>query len=262
MLVAVSENESSPGAEPRPRHPVHRRIVVAVVLIFFAWHGWATVAWLSGSATLMRIGPVEAYVNPIFRQHWSVFAPNPEDFNTRMQVRAELAGGEVTEWFDVTAQDARDSIQGVPILSRMYQSNFTLSLITLNDVNQVTDEERGIIVGDGEVLAHEQLGDRLEAAGSTIGGRLERLLNDNWALTVIASEIARARWAGGEAADVVAVQSRILVERTPRAPWLASDGPAQYLFDWEPGWREPIWHEGIDPTDIEQRYGADVEAAR
>ena len=266
----MSENHSRHGASAladtadapeipsgKQRRPLWQRIVVLVFLVFFAWHGYATVAWLSGSSALMRLGPVEQYMDPVFRQNWSVFAPNPEDFNTMVQVRAELADGAETEWFDITQQDLEDSIQGVPILSRMYQSNFMLALHTLNDVNQITDEERETVLGVDETVRSDELAAELESLGSTVDdGYLERVLNENASLTTIASEVARARWGGGDAANIAQVQYQILVVETPRAPWLG-DGPEAYLFDWQPGWREPIWHEGINPEEFADRYGPD-----
>ena len=226
-----------------------------VFLAFFAWHGYATVAWLSGSPTLMRVGPVEQYIDPIFRQNWSVFAPNPEDFNTMVQVRAELATGEQTEWFDITQQDLEDSIKGVPVLSRMYQSNFMLALHTLNDTNQITDEEREIVLGTDALVSEDEIVSQLEAvAGAADNGHLERVLNENASLTMIASQVALARWGDGDASNIAAVQYQILVVDTPRAPWLGS-GPEAYLFDWQPGWREPVWHEGINPEEFADRYG-------
>lgn len=244
-------------AEQERRRPVWQRAIVLVFVVFFAWHGFATVAWLSGSSTLMRVGPVERYMDPLFRQNWSVFAPNPEDFNTHVFVRAEMADGDVTDWYSVTHQDLEDSVQGVPILSRMYQSNFMLALHTLNDINQVSDDERRIVLSEDELQSAETLEAALTSAGFDPGeGFLERTLNESASLTMIASEVAKARWAGGEADEIERVQFRIDVVETPRAPWLGT-GPEQYLFDYAPGWREPIWHEGIDPADFEERYGPD-----
>ena len=248
-------HETPAGETVKPRRPLWQRITVLAFLAFFAWHGYATVAWLSGSPALMRLGPVEQYIDPIFRQNWSVFAPNPEDFNTMVQVRAELANGEETEWFDITQQDLEDSIQGVPMLSRMYQSNFMLALHTLNDVNQITDEERETVLGDGQVLSEDEIQAQLKELGATVDeGFVERVLNENESLTTIASEVARARWGDGNAENIARVQYQILVVETERAPWIG-DGPEAYLFDWQPGWREPIWHPGINSEEFVDRYG-------
>lgn len=242
--------------EPAPsKRPLHQRLIALALLLFFAWHGFATIAWVSGDERLMSIGPVKAYMNPSFRQAWSVFAPNPDDYNLKLQVRAELTNGTVTDWYDVTNRDIADNIQGVPVLSRMYQSNFMLANHTLNDLNQVTAAEREILRGTGQTSTDAQLRARLNAAGAKPDvGNLQRALNENASLSILASEIALARWGNGNTANIARVQFRVIVVDVAQAPWTASR-PDPLYTSWEPGWRAPVWHEGMNSAEFVQRYG-------
>lgn len=245
------------NSAPTVRRPWYQRLVAAVLLLFFIWHGFATIAWVSGDERLISIGPVKAYMNPSFRQAWSVFAPNPDDYNLKIQVRAELTNGSITPWYDLTDRDIADNIQGVPVLSRMYQSNFMLANHTLNDLNQVTPTERDILRASASTSTDAQLRARLVAAGANPNaGYVQRTLNENKSLTILASEVALARWGQKSESNIAKVQFRVLVVDVPQAPWTTSR-PEPLFSPWEPGWRVPIWHPGMNETEIARRYGGD-----
>lgn len=45
---------------------------------------------------------VTTYVNPLFTQVWTLFAPDPIDSNDALQIKLESNDGTITEWIDVT----------------------------------------------------------------------------------------------------------------------------------------------------------------
>ncbi|RIL26950.1 hypothetical protein BUY98_14775, partial [Staphylococcus gallinarum] len=46
---------------------------------------------------------VNTYVNPVFTQNWNLFAPDPIDNNTAIQVKYTETNNKKSEWIDVTS---------------------------------------------------------------------------------------------------------------------------------------------------------------
>jgi len=53
---------------------------------------------------------VSAYVNPLFTQVWTLFAPDPVNSNDALQIKLELNDGTETDWIDATN----------PLVEKMY----------------------------------------------------------------------------------------------------------------------------------------------
>lgn len=69
-------------------------------------------------------GPVERvssnYADPLFRQEWSLFAPDPIDGDVQIFVRAKRAGSESwTEWTDIYGP-IRDEVRARPFSPRAF----------------------------------------------------------------------------------------------------------------------------------------------
>lgn len=45
---------------------------------------------------------VYSYIDPLFTQTWTLFAPDPIHTNEALQIQLELANGKTTEWIDAT----------------------------------------------------------------------------------------------------------------------------------------------------------------
>ncbi|PZT69058.1 hypothetical protein DN402_17425 [Streptomyces sp. SW4] len=122
---------------------------------------------------------VDAWVYPEFEQNWKLFAPNPLQQNTAVQVRAEVrtAGGEIrtTGWYDLSAEDGR-AIDGNPVPSHTQQNELRRAW----DFFVSTHDSDNRPVGLRGALSETYLRriavlrlDRNEAAGP--GGAVERV---------------------------------------------------------------------------------------
>lgn len=89
-----------------------QRLASWAVAVIAAIHIVLTMVWVAPSNSIVKeIIPrktLAVYMEPMFSQSWSVFAPNPMSGTYHLEVRAALAGAgapEITEWVDATAAE-------------------------------------------------------------------------------------------------------------------------------------------------------------
>jgi len=85
-----------------------RQVVSGLLIIFLAWHVFASFLWIAPPTPLREVVPgtlLQSYMIPWFGQSWSVFAPEPINGDNEILIRAELRpAGEssVTAWINAT----------------------------------------------------------------------------------------------------------------------------------------------------------------
>ena len=126
VSFGVSKNPTISGLQPGPvedgvpamskREARTVAAVSCVLLVLLAWHFAMTFLLLAppNPISLRHAGLVETYMFPLFRQNWSLFAPNPIDEDQGLLVRAKLrpvAQGrpEVTNYVDITSSAIREA---------------------------------------------------------------------------------------------------------------------------------------------------------
>jgi hypothetical protein len=88
-------------------------LAVGVLSTFAVWHLTAAFLFVAPSNTLSKEQNhrIRTYIDPEFEQNWKLFAPNPLQLNTHVQVRAEViqpdGSAEVTDWIDLTEMDLK-----------------------------------------------------------------------------------------------------------------------------------------------------------
>ncbi|MCZ2401711.1 hypothetical protein IV498_00560 [Paenarthrobacter sp. Z7-10] len=237
------------------KRPVVVRLVGAVLALVLIWHGLATVIYLSGSTRLANIagpGTINAYMTPIFKQYWSVFAPDPIHEDTELEIRATVDGSS-TEWFNVSKADVNRSILHHPVPSRLYLTNFQLTShyqvsasLLPEDLQQVPGKS---YVGQDW---QQQLKQDLAANGSTADAEaVAQFIKDETAMTSMASSVARARWGDG----VTRVQIRIAT--IPVKPYPVRKDPNYQVKTtyFDAGWRQIVKVPDIDLAAIASMYG-------
>jgi hypothetical protein len=108
-----SGEPDGPGAEePRPYAVRVVSALIAVVLVLGAgWHLAMVFLHVAPSNTISQEygSEVDDWIYPYFEQNWKLFAPNPVQENTHVEVqtRTKAKDGTVTEggWTDLTADD-------------------------------------------------------------------------------------------------------------------------------------------------------------
>lgn len=223
-----------------------------------AWHGFATVAWLSGSATLMGLvgqERVSAYINPMFAQNWSVFAPEPSKTNSELSVQGRLEDGSTTDWFNVSAIDVEQSILHHPVPSRLYLTNFSLMAHYEGAVNRLPQPAQSVptesYVGTDWLTELKSALPAGTAPAET--DFIETYVKNERAITGLSASIARVRWEQ----PLQAVRFRIV---NVDVPLYAERDNAEYRPEPEEfisGWREPVPVPGMDLEALEHRYGQD-----
>ncbi|MER6915195.1 DUF5819 family protein [Streptomyces sp. NPDC000594] len=135
---------------------------------------------------------IDAWVYPEFEQNWKLFAPNPLQQNTAVEVRAEVrtpAGAlRTTGWIGLTAEDAR-SIRGNPLPSHVHQNELRRAW----DFYDTTHDEKNRATGDRGRLAERYLRRiavlRLDRRDP--GGTVERVR-----LRSVTTLVPAPRWSG------------------------------------------------------------------
>lgn len=242
------------------KRPIVVRLVGAALALVLLWHGLATVIYLSGSTQLANIvghGTINSYMTPIFKQYWSVFAPDPIHEDTELSIRAKL-NGTPTEWFNVSKTDVDRSILHHPVPSRLYLTNFQLTShyqvsvgLLPKDLQQVPTQS---YVGPDWM---RQLTKDLPTGGQAEdAAAVAQFLKDETAMTSMASSVARARWGDG----VTEVQIRIAT--IPVKPYSVRHDPNYQVKTtyFDAGWRQIVKVKNIDLAAIASMYGKEAVA--
>ncbi|HEV7166739.1 MAG TPA: DUF5819 family protein [Micrococcaceae bacterium] len=242
------------------KRPIVVRVVGGLLALVLLWHGLATVIYLSGSTQLAKVvgpGTVNAYMTPLFKQYWSVFAPDPIHEDTELLIRAK-AGGMETDWFNISRADVDRSILHHPVPSRLYLTNFQLTshyqvsegLLPKNLQQVPANSYTGT---DWLDKLKKDLPDNGSAADA---GAITQFIKDETAMTNMVSSVARARWGD----SVTEVQFKILT--VPVKPYpVRNDANYQVqTAEFDGGWRQSVKVPGIDLAAIAAMYGQEAVA--
>lgn len=242
------------------KRPIVVRVVGGLLALVLLWHGLATVIYLSGSTQLANIagrGTVNAYMTPLFKQYWSVFAPDPIHEDTELLIRARTGGTE-TDWFNISRADVDRSILHQPVPSRLYLTNFQLTshyqvsagLLPQNLQQVPTNAYTG---ADWLDKLKKDLPDNGSAADAAA---ITQFIKDETAMTSMVSSVARARWGD----SVTEVQFKILT--TPIKPYpVRNDANYQVkTAEFDGGWRQSVRVPDIDLAAIAAMYGEQAVA--
>ncbi len=237
------------------KRPIVVRVVGGLLALVLLWHGLATVIYLSGSTQLANIagrGTVNAYMTPLFKQYWSVFAPDPIHEDTELLIRARTGSTE-TDWFNISKADVDRSILHQPVPSRLYLTNFQLTshyqvsagLLPKNLQQVPTNPYTGADWLDKLKRDLPDNGSAPDAAAIT------QFIKDETAMTSMVSSVARARWGD----SVTEVQFKILT--TPIKPYpVHNDANYQVkTAEFDGGWRQSVRVPDIDLAAIAAMYG-------
>ncbi len=237
------------------KRPVVVRLVGAALTLVLLWQGLATVSYLSGSTQLANIagkGTINAYMTPLFKQYWSVFAPDPIQVDTELLVRAQVNGTD-TEWFNISQADVDRSILHHPVPSRLYLTNFQLTShyqvsAGLLPQNLQNVPKQSFVGSDWLDRMKKSLADTGSAAETAA---VTQFIKDETAMTSMVSSVARARWGDG----VTAV--RFTIRTIPVKPYAERNNTDYQVkaTEFETGWRGVIQVPEIDLAAIEAMYG-------
>ncbi|CDR29227.1 DUF5819 family protein [Staphylococcus schweitzeri] len=74
---------------------------IILVLLLFVHFSLITIVVSPFNPISSKIGTVAGkYVNPLFTQTWTLFAPDPIDRNTSLQIKYEYKNGQKSNWID------------------------------------------------------------------------------------------------------------------------------------------------------------------
>jgi hypothetical protein len=251
----VREETSEPPRLPQPERArsertgvrlVLRRVVVTALVAVSAWHGAATYLWVAPSTPIRDMlpdGVLNSYMDPMFAQAWSVFAPEPIDGDYRVKVRASVVGEDgtsrTTEWVDASAAET-SQLAGTLMQSRAGIVAHKLAMKYYERYFDLSDEQRDVVSLN---YYRDEWTGRLRADLEAVEGEspeVNTFLRQEWNATAYATQVARAVWGD----DVEQVQYS--VSRKQVAPMDATDdreaAPEPVVLD--SGWRGPVVREG------------------
>ena len=114
------------GKQKIVRHRPGNRTFAKIAIAFAAFHIGMTLLYLV-SAPVGPLRPlVVGYMEPVFKQSWYVFAPDPVSRNAYLEVRAKKTDGTVTDWFNISSCDVNSAVLHHPIPNRRYLTTFQL----------------------------------------------------------------------------------------------------------------------------------------
>ncbi|GGH50855.1 DUF5819 family protein [Microbacterium album] len=220
-----------------------RRIVVAGMAAFAAWHILATFLWVAPASPARDAIPGDAlrsYMLPMFGQSWSVFAPSPINADYHLDVRALVDdGGELVETDWVRATDVELSY------SRYNLTPPRAAGIAVSAASALYSAHGRLSDGQKEIVELNYFKDdwygRLEQALADAGDDPAAYLSAERVVAAYATQVAFAVW--GE--DVTRVQFQ--VSREPVVPFEQrndpdAERPAAVVR--ETGWRGLAENEG------------------
>lgn len=183
------------------------------------------------------IGPlrplVTSYMEPVFKQSWYVFAPDPVSRNAYLEVRAKKSDGTTTDWFNISKCDTDSAVKHHLIPNRRYLTSFQLVRHYEIQRDNLPKAARSVLTRDFHGADwHTQVQDDLRAAG-TPEKNVKSFSKNDFSTVNFVSSIARARW--GNVSDVQirirSVHTRPFAERNTDRPlktdiWQAGYVPA------------------------------------
>ncbi|MET9350471.1 DUF5819 family protein [Streptomyces termitum] len=178
------------GSERRPTGGILALSLPYQIVAAVALAALAVLACLHLAMVFLHVAPsntltkqhgqaVDDWIYPEFEQNWKLFAPNPLQQNISLQVRAQVAGpggSHVTNWIDLTAQDAED-VRGNVFPSHAQQNLLRRAV----DWYGTAHDDEGRPKGTRGRLSEEYMRRivllRIEGPGARadVGGKVERI---------------------------------------------------------------------------------------
>lgn len=128
-----------------PLFPILRRLLFATTGILFVFHFLVTAIYLTplNPIKLKLDSLVNAWMLPLFRQNWHLFAPNPLSSNHSLIVKCRI-GETTSDWLDITSG----------ILNRYYENRLSSAkAIGGIQINTIMSFVRGGISTEEPLLA-------------------------------------------------------------------------------------------------------------
>ncbi len=175
---------------------------------------------------------IDSYMEPIFKQSWSVFAPDPVSYNTYFSIRAKKEDGSMTDWFNVSRCDIDSAIKHHPVPNRRYLTTFQLMRHYHGWVQDLPDAAQ-------QVAAKDTSGDWTAVRKQLVAAGASEYVADSYlksakATVALASQIAHSRWG-----QVSRVQIEVKDVHTKPYP-SRDDANVKEKVD--------IWHSGFNPV--------------
>jgi hypothetical protein len=226
--------------------------VLALVLSF---HFTATALWVAPAAPLHdAMAPVlNPYMQPFFRQSWSIFAPNPVHGDYTFLIRArwtDRSTGQLrtSDWVDVTKREWSGILHN-PLHPRSDMYTDELSRTLNRDQDNLIDNQGSIVAQDYSHSGWGRLLADLSAQKGADPDLLESYVRHERMAAAFATQYAYALWGP----TVEAIQIRLKYTPVPDFEYRADkDAQPQSFFTYY-GWRPTVVFAGQS-----QKYFAEV----
>lgn len=227
--------------------PTAAKVLAAVLLLVFVTHFAITFLWNSGPNPANDVvgEQVDDYIEPLFEQHWRLFAPNPVHAEDELLVRADVRNPETgefetTPWTSATHREWT-LVDGNPFPSRASRLTSNLHRRVESAWEDLNDDQRQIVTDDffamdddwSELTAALTKAQSDEESTSTRSA-IEAYVRAERIAAGYATQFAKATWGK----EVTSVQVRL--RRTQVPPWKErfsqpdTDAAAITEFGWRP----------------------------
>jgi len=212
-------SEDSGINNPSPGTPARLALwgVLALVLV----HTAAVALWVAPN-NLMRqvVGPTHlaSYVQPVFDQAWSVFAPDSDFITDQLEMRPQFRTAAGTfvlgPWTPITSREVVASVRHQPFPSRTVLATTRLAGHIQAAYNDLSTAQRTAFRTAGKDVTIDALRSRLIASGTDAkeDSKAVNFIRVDSAIEYFVSGLARAVWG----AKVTAVQYRKNAITVPR----------------------------------------------
>lgn len=220
-MTGTTEVPSRVAEEPPPPESAGRpwwlSVLAGGLAALVAFHLVLTTLFVAPDNPLSRAvsAPVAAYMNPLFQQDWSLFAPMPISTGYSLWVRGWYEDGRSTEWVDATAVEIEASITHELAPSRAGIVTRRTAGLMRSQYRDLTEDERTVLGADHLSGAWEEMATQMAAVPEpSSSARRSYVLRLDRALTAYATQFAWAWW--GRDSDLTHVQVSIEDTRAPR----------------------------------------------
>lgn len=225
------------------------KTLAKIVIAFVVFHLLMTAAYL-----LPTPGPIRSsatrYIEPVFKQSWWVFAPDPVSSNVYLSVRATKNDGTQTPWFGITRCDIDSAIHHHPVPNRRYLSSFQLMRhyeLGRDNLPKAAQEALHHDVTGTDWRA--QLKKQLVDAGAA-PARTDTFLKSGAAMNNLTSLVAHSRWGD----DLRSVQVQIATVHTRPFAQRHTDTPLR-SETWQSGRTPYTTGSGTERDTVAALYG-------
>lgn len=248
-MASVSTHDVSDARAvdaPPSRRPWWISALAGVLTMGLAIHLLATAIFVGpDNVAKQELGAqLTGYMEPMFQQEWSLFAPKPISTEYALWVRARRDDGTSTEWVDATGLEVEANILHSLAPSRAGIVSRRVAGLMRGQYRKLTETERDALAADFETDAWARLDERMTAAADhSPPARISYVLRLDRAITAYATQFAWAWW--GRDADLTHVQVKIVETKAPR---FADRGGAPTEAESVFGLRPLYVYEGQDST--------------